>query len=132
MLKVSLIIAAPGNTSFLAHAQAILKITYIDVRFKERVAFEFILAQKKLVTNIDKRLKMDTLSMLLVKTLLGFGTHDLEVLMMTRFLVKRRSGCVHKIRIGIREGLMPIFFLADIRLLKLKEILQKIGILYTH
>jgi len=53
---------------------------YGNVRFKQRVITEFLVTEKELVTNIHKRLKVYTASTLLIKALLVFGLHELQVL----------------------------------------------------
>jgi hypothetical protein len=50
------------------------------VRFKQRAISEFLATEKELVMNIHKRLKVYTASMLLIKALLVFGLHKLQIL----------------------------------------------------
>lgn len=53
---------------------------YGEVRFKRRTDFEFLLAEKELVTKIPRLLKMYTLSVLLIKALIGVGRYQFQVL----------------------------------------------------
>jgi hypothetical protein len=52
----------------------------VDVRFKQGDVTEFFVAEKESVTNIHKRLKMYAVSVLLIKTLLDFRLHELQIL----------------------------------------------------
>lgn len=51
-----------------------------EVRFKLRADFEFLLAEKELVTKIPRLLKMYTFSVLLIKALIVVGLYQLQVL----------------------------------------------------
>jgi hypothetical protein len=62
---------------------------YGEVRFKLRADFEFLLAEKELVTKIPRLLKMYTLSVLLIKALVVFGIYQLQ------FLRKALCGASH-------------------------------------
>jgi hypothetical protein len=54
--------------SFLTHAQGIVVIAwYGNVHFKQRAVIELRVAEKKSVTNVRKRLKICTVSVLLMK-----------------------------------------------------------------
>jgi hypothetical protein len=47
-----------GTIRFLTHAQRIVKMAWCDdVRLKQRTVIEFLVAEKKSVTNIHRRLK---------------------------------------------------------------------------
>jgi hypothetical protein len=74
-------LAALQNNTFFVHAQGVMKIAwYGDVHFKKWAVIEFLLAEKKSVTNIHKRLKMCSVSVLLIKAVLVVGLHELHVL----------------------------------------------------
>jgi hypothetical protein len=55
------------------------------VRLKQRAVIEFLVAEKESVTNIHKRLKMNTKTMLLIKALL-VGLHELRVLRKAKWI----------------------------------------------
>ena len=63
-----------------AFAEVVRLVRYGEVRFKLRTDFEFLLAEKELVTKIPKLLKMYTFSVLLMKALILFGLYQLQAL----------------------------------------------------
>ena len=69
-----------GTTHFLAHAQGVFKMAWCgDVRFKQRGIIEFLVVGKE-STNIQKRLEIYTLSLLLINALLVVWLRGLQVL----------------------------------------------------
>jgi hypothetical protein len=46
-MNVPLATAVPRNETFLAHAQEVVKLACYGERFKQRVAFESIVAEKE-------------------------------------------------------------------------------------
>jgi hypothetical protein len=54
-------------------------VWYGDVPFKQWAVTELLVAGKETVTNIQKRLKICTVSVLFIKALLVFGLHQLQV-----------------------------------------------------
>ena len=75
ILNAPLRTAAPRNNTFLAHVQEFIKMAwYGDVRCKERIVTEFLMAEKESVTNIHKRLSNYMVSLLVAEL------HELQVL----------------------------------------------------
>jgi len=74
-----------GPIRSLAHAQGVFKMAcYGDVRCKQNDVIEFIVAERELITNINKRLRMYMLWTLLIRALLVAGLHELQGLTMTK------------------------------------------------
>jgi hypothetical protein len=68
------------DTFSRAYAELVRLVRYGEVRFKLRADFEFLLAEKELVTKIPRFLKMHTFSVLLIKALVVVGLCQLQVL----------------------------------------------------
>jgi hypothetical protein len=68
------------DTFSRACAEVVRVERYGEVRFKLRADFEFLLAEKELVTKIPRLLKMYTLPVLLIKALIVVGLYQLQVL----------------------------------------------------
>jgi len=68
------------DTFSCACAEVVRLVRYGEVSFKVWAGFEFLLAEKELVTKIPSLLKMYTLSVLLLKALLVVGLYQLQVL----------------------------------------------------
>jgi hypothetical protein len=76
-----LLLQRRGTIRFPAHAQGIVKMAWFgDVHLKQRAVTEFLVGKKESVTNIQRRLKIYKETMLLIKSLLVVGLHELRVL----------------------------------------------------
>lgn len=79
ILNVPLATAASSNNTFSRACAVVVKMAwYGDLRFKWRAVIEFFVADKVRVTNIHKRSKTYSVSVLLIKPFLVVELHEFQ------------------------------------------------------